>query len=57
MHPGERSEQRYAFQTEEIRQRVLVDHTRADGGVMPSKVEPTGLEPVPYWLPASRSPN
>ena len=20
-------------------------------------VEPTGLEPVPYWLPASRSPN
>lgn len=22
-----------------------------------AKMEPTGLEPVPYWLPANRSPN
>jgi hypothetical protein len=33
VHAGERSEQGYAFHSEEIRQRVLVDHGRVDRGI------------------------
>src|SRR6266516_4708198 len=34
VHAGERPEQSYAFQAEEIRQRMLVDHGSVDAGIL-----------------------
>jgi len=34
VHAGERPQQGCAFQAEEIRQRVLVDHARVDAGIL-----------------------
>jgi hypothetical protein len=49
---GERPEQRYAFQAEEIRQRVLVDHGSVDAGILVDHASDPGDSLVPELLRA-----